>query len=328
MPSVCASMIARVRGPIAASSCVDVDVVGRRARRRRTPGTSPFCTIGLTVVGKPAATVITSSPGCSRRSPSFGEVSAETASRFADEPELHSSACRTPTAVGELALELARRTGRWSARSRATRRRGAAARRRRRPGPNRHRRLAGHERPRGERRRRGTRATSSRICCAQARPPSRQSRRRSSSVRRLAEVAPGTRRSSRRDPRRDRCVGRQPSTARARARRGTWSRISPHACVEDDRLERRFAHARSRIAATSSSTVSGDSSLKLNASPASPAVADAPRRGAGSASPTSLDVDVVAHEACRRCGCTGRSPRRSERIVPGTIRLQFRSPPP
>jgi hypothetical protein len=29
-------------------------------------GVSPFCTIGLTVVGNPAATVITSSPGRSR----------------------------------------------------------------------------------------------------------------------------------------------------------------------------------------------------------------------------------------------------------------------
>ena len=71
-------------------------------------GTSPFCTIGLTVVGKPAATVITSSPGRSRRSPSFGEVSAETASRFADEPELQSSAWRTPTAFANCELELLR----------------------------------------------------------------------------------------------------------------------------------------------------------------------------------------------------------------------------
>src|ERR1035438_3543456 len=53
--------------------------------------------IGLTVVGKPAATVITSSPGLSRRSPSFGEVSALTARRLAEEPELTSEAQRTPT---------------------------------------------------------------------------------------------------------------------------------------------------------------------------------------------------------------------------------------
>ena len=42
----------------------------------------------MTVVGNPAATEMTSSPGCSARSPSCGEVSAENASRFADEPEL------------------------------------------------------------------------------------------------------------------------------------------------------------------------------------------------------------------------------------------------
>jgi hypothetical protein len=40
---------------------------------------------------------MTSSPGFSCRSPSFGEVSALTASRFAEEPELTSDALRTPT---------------------------------------------------------------------------------------------------------------------------------------------------------------------------------------------------------------------------------------
>src|ERR1700690_2238580 len=53
--------------------------------------------IGLTVVGKPAATVMTSSPGLRRRSPSLGDVSALMASRLADEPELTSEALRTPT---------------------------------------------------------------------------------------------------------------------------------------------------------------------------------------------------------------------------------------
>src|SRR5664279_2141483 len=53
--------------------------------------------IGLTVVGNPAATVITSSPGFNLRSPSLGEVSALTATRLADEPELTSDALRTPT---------------------------------------------------------------------------------------------------------------------------------------------------------------------------------------------------------------------------------------
>ena len=63
LPSVWASMTARVRGPSA--------VLELRRRRRCTcreststnTGTQPFWMIGLTVVGKPAATVMTSSPG-------------------------------------------------------------------------------------------------------------------------------------------------------------------------------------------------------------------------------------------------------------------------
>ena len=53
--------------------------------------------MGATVVGKPAATVTTSSPGRSLSSPRSGEVSAETARRFADEPEFTRIASRTPT---------------------------------------------------------------------------------------------------------------------------------------------------------------------------------------------------------------------------------------
>ena len=45
--------------------------------------------IGLTVVGNPAATVSTSSPGRERALPEPGEVSADSASRLADDPELH-----------------------------------------------------------------------------------------------------------------------------------------------------------------------------------------------------------------------------------------------
>src|ERR1035437_5327080 len=59
-------------------------------------GTRLFWTIGFTVVGKPAASVITSSPGCRRRSPSLGEVSAATATRLADDPELTSTHSRIP----------------------------------------------------------------------------------------------------------------------------------------------------------------------------------------------------------------------------------------
>src|ERR1700678_2377107 len=52
--------------------------------------------IGLTVVGNPAATVMTSSPATSLRSPSDGDVRDESAARFAEEPELTSDAHRTP----------------------------------------------------------------------------------------------------------------------------------------------------------------------------------------------------------------------------------------
>ena len=43
--------------------------------------------MGATVVGKPAATVRTSSPGLRRRSPRLGEVRAVTANSTAAEPE-------------------------------------------------------------------------------------------------------------------------------------------------------------------------------------------------------------------------------------------------
>ena len=45
--------------------------------------------MGLTVVGNPAAIVMTSSPGNIRLSPNTGDVNAMNASRFALEPELH-----------------------------------------------------------------------------------------------------------------------------------------------------------------------------------------------------------------------------------------------
>src|SRR5271165_499836 len=52
--------------------------------------------MGLIVVGNPAARVTTSSPGLSLRSPSFGDVRAEKATRLADEPEFTSEHPRTP----------------------------------------------------------------------------------------------------------------------------------------------------------------------------------------------------------------------------------------
>ena len=44
-------------------------------------GSAPYWMIGATVVGNPAATVMTSSPGQIRFSPSFGDVSAMKAKR-------------------------------------------------------------------------------------------------------------------------------------------------------------------------------------------------------------------------------------------------------
>src|SRR5215470_6105487 len=58
-------------------------------------GTRPFWIIGLIVVGNPVVQVITSSPAL-RGSRIIGEVSALTASRLADEPELQVIANRKP----------------------------------------------------------------------------------------------------------------------------------------------------------------------------------------------------------------------------------------
>jgi len=52
--------------------------------------------MGLTVVGKPAATVMTSSPGFSARSPNSWAVRQVSASRVAEEPELTSMAWAKP----------------------------------------------------------------------------------------------------------------------------------------------------------------------------------------------------------------------------------------
>src|SRR3981081_707981 len=72
-----------------------IAVVGKVTSRNT--GTRRFWKIGLTVVGNPAATVITSSPGFRRRSPSFGEVKALRATRLVAEPDLTGEGDRTPT---------------------------------------------------------------------------------------------------------------------------------------------------------------------------------------------------------------------------------------
>ena len=59
-------------------------------------GTAPYWTMGATVVGKPAATVMTSSPRRMRRSPRRGEVKAENASKLAEEPAFTREQYGTP----------------------------------------------------------------------------------------------------------------------------------------------------------------------------------------------------------------------------------------
>ena len=59
-------------------------------------GTAPYWITGVTVVGKPAATVITSSPLLICRSPKRGEVRVIKAVRFAEEPEFTREQYRTP----------------------------------------------------------------------------------------------------------------------------------------------------------------------------------------------------------------------------------------
>ena len=59
-------------------------------------GMAPNCRIGLTVVGKLAASVITSSPCFIAFSPNLEDVNVENATRFADEPEFTVSKHLTP----------------------------------------------------------------------------------------------------------------------------------------------------------------------------------------------------------------------------------------
>ena len=59
-------------------------------------GIAPYCMIGVTVVGKPQATVITSSPLFTCLSPKRGDVKVINASKFALEPEFTSDTYFTP----------------------------------------------------------------------------------------------------------------------------------------------------------------------------------------------------------------------------------------
>ena len=86
---MCAIITALVFSESAVSSLVTSMLYCGMQTSTKT-GTAPYWIMGVTVVGKPQATVITSSPRFTRRSPSFGEVSAMKARRFALEPEFTS----------------------------------------------------------------------------------------------------------------------------------------------------------------------------------------------------------------------------------------------
>ena len=88
-------MMALVLGVMAASIRLALMLCVAKSTSTNT-GTAPNCRMGLTVVGKPAATPMTSSPGLMARSPRRGEVRAENATRLADEPELTVIRCLTP----------------------------------------------------------------------------------------------------------------------------------------------------------------------------------------------------------------------------------------
>ncbi len=73
LPNECAIIIALVFGETAASILAD-SILWVGTSTSTNTGIAPNCIIGLTVVGKPAATVITSSPGLIALSPSLGDV--------------------------------------------------------------------------------------------------------------------------------------------------------------------------------------------------------------------------------------------------------------
>ena len=96
LPKVCAINTALVLSENASSSFVTSMSYVPSSTSRNT-GIQPFWMIGFTVVGKPAATVITSSPGLIALLPKLGLVKVVKARRFADDPLLQKRAWRTPT---------------------------------------------------------------------------------------------------------------------------------------------------------------------------------------------------------------------------------------
>ena len=93
-PRVCAIMTALVFTLNASSSFVTSMLYCGMVTSTNT-GTAPYWMTGVTVVGNPAATVMTSSPRRICRSPSSGAVNTEKAIRFADDPLFTRLAKRT-----------------------------------------------------------------------------------------------------------------------------------------------------------------------------------------------------------------------------------------
>ena len=95
LPSRCTATIARVRGPIAASTAFGSSVNVSRSTSTRT-GTAPIVTSGKYVVDQATAGTMTSSPGASGRGRK-GLRRTSAAMRLADEPELTMTAWPAPT---------------------------------------------------------------------------------------------------------------------------------------------------------------------------------------------------------------------------------------
>ena len=287
-------------------------------------GTRPFWTIGLTVVGKPAATVITSSPGRSAPVAQLvGDVSAASASRFALEPRVDEDGVADADPPGELALEL----------------RGEPARRQ----PEVERRLDqvlhlvgvedlarhGHRGLAGDESRCPANAaawyspTSSRI---RARSSARLVRSRRSLPGSAGSRYHGDR--PRRDPARA-SKRRRPAEPLARLRRvERTGRDLVRRLVRAPAARGSLPDRLARIASTSSSTVTGRSLREVErlGPPATVASALAPSSEVGRRPRPRRRSSRASSVPSLRM--TGRSPRSTDRIVPGTMRFQFRSPPP
>ena len=95
LPSVCAIITALVLSESASSSFVTSILYCGIVTSTNT-GTAPYWIAGVIVVGKPAATVIISSPLLILLSPRSGDVSAINALRLADEPEFTTDTYLTP----------------------------------------------------------------------------------------------------------------------------------------------------------------------------------------------------------------------------------------